>query len=492
MTSEVPAPAPARAQLRATAVRGMGWTAVSLVSSRLALFVSTLVLARLLVPEEFGVVAAAMTLVAYFEVALDLGLGAAVIAEQEKGHTSRVQTAFTLAVACSGLLTLVAAALAGPMAGFFGVPEQSWLFRAVACYLLLRGLGQVNDAILRRDLLFRRRAALDMTRAVVRATVAIWLALGGSGAWGIVWGLLAGEVFALAVGFALTRFRPTFELDRRAAWGLLSFGGGVVGLRIVNEIGLNADYLVVGARLGVEELGYYTIAYRLPELVIANALWVFSTVAFPVYSRARTLGADAFRGAMLRALRLVTLFGFPAGVGLALVSPDAVSVLFSDRWAPAAPAMAVLALASGLGAVGYASGDIFPAAGRPHALLAVNTPVVVVLVAGYYLAAPYGILAVAFVHLGVSVLYGLIRVPLANQLVGATLRETLLALVPAVVVALGVAAAAWPVLAVTDGGVGGLVLTILAGVAGAVVALLLVDRSAIADARALLRARQAP
>ena len=477
------------ADLRTGAVRGVLWAAASLGATRLALFVSTLILARLLVPEDFGTVAAAMTVVTYFEVALDLGLGAALIYEQEKGHSARVQTAFTLNVAFSVLLALVGILLAGPLAGFFGVPDETPLFRALACYLVLRGIGQVNDAVLRRDLRFRRRAALDGARAVVRAAVSITLALNGADAWAIAWGILAGEVAAVVVGFTLTRFRPTFELDVRAGRALLTFGGGVVGLKVVSEIGLNADYLVVGGRLGPEALGYYTMAYRLPELVIANALWVFSTVAYPVYSRARTLGVDAFKNAMLRALHLVTLFGFPAGVGLAVVAQDAVHVLFSERWAAAAPAMAVLALASGIGAVGYASGDIFPAAGRPHFLLALNTPIVVLLVVGYFFAAPHGIVAVAAVHLAVSVLYGALRLPLANRLVRGTMREAVRAMRPGVVVSLGVLAGALPVRLLTETGPAGLGLTIAAGTAGGALALAAVDRWVFRDVATLVRAR---
>lgn len=90
------------------------------------------------------------------------GLGAALIHEQEKGHSARVQTAFTLNVAFSTLLALVGISLAAPLASFFGVPDQTTLFRALAVYLVLRGIGQVNDAVLRRELRVSRRAALDV------------------------------------------------------------------------------------------------------------------------------------------------------------------------------------------------------------------------------------------------------------------------------------------------------------------------------------------
>jgi len=100
---------------------------------------------------------------------------------------------------------------------------------------------------------------------------------------------------------------------------MLRFGAPVAALQLLAELAGNSDYLVVGHKLGSEALGFYSIAYRLPELLLSNVYWIFSSVAFPIFSKARTAGGAAFRGSMLKALRLITMFGFPVGVGLALV-----------------------------------------------------------------------------------------------------------------------------------------------------------------------------
>jgi PST family polysaccharide transporter len=106
----------------------------------------------------------------------------------------------------------------------------------------------------------------------------------------------------------------------------------VLGIKVVGAVFSQSDKLIVGGRLGPEDLGLYIVAFRLPELCIDTVHWIFSSVAFSLYSKVRAQAPEAFRNAMLRALRLTTLFGFSAGTGLAIIAPVAVPVLFSDTW----------------------------------------------------------------------------------------------------------------------------------------------------------------
>lgn len=469
------------------AVRGFAWAALSYVGTRLVLFATTIALTRLLAPREFGVVAAGLAVVVFLEVGLDLGVGASLVYEQERGITQRVQTAFTVNLAVAAVLTAAAELAAPAIATLFRVPDAVGLLRVLFLYLLVRGAGQVQDAVLRRDLGFRSRALVEVSRAVVRAGVTIPLAAGGSGAWSIVLGLLAGEIVATALASALVRFRPTFTLDRSALRSLVGFGLAVFALKVVDAIALDSDYVVVGARLGPTELGYYTVAYRLPELLLLSVYWIFSTVAFPVYARYREQGAAALAGAMLRALRLITLFSFPAGLGLALASRDTVLVLFGERWLPAAAPMALISLMTALSSIGYASGDIFAATGRPGTLLALNVPVTAVMVGVMVAVAPYGITAVAAVHLGVNVMYAPARVVLAARRVGVSLGASLAALRPGCWAAAGVLVTAGPVRLLHEPGATALVATVVMGAVGGLAAVWVGDRTALREVLALRR-----
>lgn len=474
-----------RAPIEARAVRSFMWSALSFGGNRVLLFVATVVLARILVPGEFGVVAAGLALVLYFEIALDLGVGAALVYEQEQGITPRVQTAFTANLLVSIALTAVGVAAAPAVASFFRVPGEDAIFRALFLYLLIRGAGVVPDAVLKRDLRFGRRALADVSRGAVRLAVSVPLALLGHGTWSLVWGLLAGELTGTAVTWLLVRFRPTMRLDRSALRSLLGYGFAVLALKVVDSISLDADYLVVGHARGPEQLGLYSMAYRLPELLLTNVYWIFSSVAFPIYARVRATAGDAFASTMFRALRLITLFSFPAGVGLALVARDVIPLLFSDTWTPAVRPMELLALAAAFNALGYASGDIFPALGRPGTLLALNVPATVLLVAGFIGAAPHGIAAVAAVHLVGNAVYGGIRLVIAGRLVGCRFGDNLRAMRPGLCAATGVVACALPVRLGTGGGAVALIGILTAGLGGAALGLMLGSRETVGELRQL-------
>lgn len=473
MTTDLATPSEGLAK---RAVHSMLWSALSFGSSRLVVFLVTLALARLLSPRDFGVVAAGLTLITLLEIALDLGLGATVVYEQEEGITHRVRTAFTLNLAIAVLLAGVAIAASPAIAGFFRVPQATGLLRVLFCYLVLRGAGQVQVAVLQRDLRYRARTAIDVTRAVARGAVSLALAATGSGPWAIVLGLLAGEVAGLLVASYLVRVRPTLRLEQAVVRTLLGFGVSVLALKVLGALLANGDALAIGNRLGPTDLGLYTVADRLPELAISSVFWILSDVAFSLYSKARSQGAEAFRDGMLRALRLVTFFGFSAGTGLAVLAPSAVPLLFSARWTTAVAPTVVLSLAVGLSSIGYASGDIFPAIGRPGAVLRLTAWVTCLSMVGYWLAAPYGITAVAFVLLGQQVVLGGFRLRLANRLVGSTWGQVARALVPAAASAAGIALFGVPALLLLPRTPIGLVLTLLAGLAGALVALLLAGR----------------
>ena len=479
--------APDRPAIKRQAVRSFAWAAASLGSNRVVVFFSTLLLARLLSPNNFGVVAAGLTVISFLEVGLSLGVSSALIYEQEEGFTPRVHTAFILNCGVALLLTVAMFVSAPVIARFFHVGGDVNIFRALSLYLLIHGVGQTNDCLLQRDLLFKKRALADLIKSITRASVSVGLALAGFGAWAIVLGFLSAEMADVISQWIMVRYRPRAIFLRSAVPSLLKFGVSVVALDALGEIGINSDYLAVGNRLGPTELGFYTMAFRLPELMLNSVYWVFSTVAFPVFSKSRTYGDDTLKATMLRALGLATLIGFPIGVGLSIVSRDAVMVLFGLKWEHSISAMAVLCLASGVASIGYGSGDIFKSIGRPGTLLAINVPATMLVVVGFFVAAPYGIFAVACVHLVYNILYAMARLVIANHFLHARMRDALRAMIPGISAAVGIAVFALPVRFAMTPGFASLIATIGAGIAGAGVGTAFGGRSAVAELRDLVR-----
>lgn len=474
-------------QLTGAAVRGMAWRVASFGGNRVVVFVSTVLLARLLAPSEFGVFAAALAFTQYLEVVLDLGTGSYIVYSQKsRGYDDeQVHVAFTFNLLMTMAMAGVAVLAAPLTSAAFGARGHSAVFAVMGGYLALSGLLQMSRSLMQRDLAFKKMIVVDLSGAVVRAVLSVALAMDSFGVWSIVVGLLVGQAVSVTAGWILVRYRPRIRFDWSAGRVMMGFGIKSAALDIVSELALNGDYLVVGSMLGATSLGIYTIAYRLPELVVNNLFWAFSEVAFPVYSKARVAGNETLKRAMLKTLRLTSVYGFAAGVGLALVARDSVLTLFGRHWAGAIPAMTVLGLASAVATTGYANGPLFPALGRPGRVLLVNVPLTVVRMVGFVLVAPYGIMWVAVVHLVTNVAVALVRFELANRFIGSTWSQTVAALVPGLSVGAAVAVFALPARLLMAPGPGALVTIVVLGVAGAVVGLAISDRHAFAEIRHL-------
>ena len=444
--------APDEPSLAGRATRGFLWTTLSWGGNKFVILALTALLARLLLPEDFGLVTAGLTIITFFDAALDLGVGYALVYEQQRGINERVRLASGLNLVLSASICVVGILCSPLIAALFGERGHTALFATLFLYPLFRGASQVNDAVLKRDMLFRRRTIADLVRAGVRVAVSVPLALTGTGAWSIALGIIAGEAACMLLMWSLVPIRPDFRLRWSRIKSLVSFGGAVTGVRVLGSFRSSVDYLFVGSVLGAAALGYYGMGYRLPELVIANVLWIFTTVAFPVYAKAKVDGIERLRAVMLRATRLVALFGLAAGVTLAVLAPQAVPVIFSAEWNVSIVPMALVSLALGCQSIGWASGDVFSALGRPGLLLMLDIPATIAVAIAFGVAAPHGIIAVAAVHIGFESVYAIIRVVMAIRITGVSVASMALALAPGFATAAAVALVGFPLGAVLPGG----------------------------------------
>ena len=472
--------------------KGVLWSAGAFFAGRGLTFIATLILARLLAPDEFGVVAAIIVFLGLIELGSDVGMNATVVYEQESGVTPRVQTAFTLNLLAAAALTAVGVAAAPLAAALFNMESHTDLFRLSALNLLGIGLGNIHDGLLMRELDFRRRAIPGIVRAFVRGVVSIVLAVVGLGAGALVGGMLAGTAVWTVTLWILSPLRPTFRLDLGIARSMAGYGAGAAVLEVVAVLASRADAVVVGRVLGERALGLYSMAFRLPELLIASISWNISSVAFPALARKR-VGDDApaLAGATLTQLRFQSLFAIPVAAGLAVLAAPIVVTLFGDQWADAGPVMSAVAAASGLTAVAFPLGDVFKAIGRQWSLVTLNLIQLPLLVGVMIAVAPAGIVTVAWARAGISALFAAALIAAVMKALHLRMSTVIASIWPALAAGAGVAAGAgavrlaWPSLSIGP---------VIAGTAAAALCgtavLRLVAPAALVDLRRLLPRRR--
>lgn len=405
--------------LAARTVRGMAWAYGSYIGGRVLVLVSTVILARVLVPADFGVVALALTFMVFLDTVKDLGLGQALIVVPDRRLAAAAQTAFCGSIALGAGLSLATALLAPLAANFFGEPQLHGLLAVLGLNFLLRSLGSTHLALARRSLDFRSRTISETCDVVTRGVVSIALALAGAGPWSLVIGYLAGTCAALVAIWWRVPWRPSRRPSVVHLRHMLSFGGLLTFVDVGQAFAHEIDYLFIGRMLGPSLLGEYTIAFRLPELLIINLSIVAGVVLFPAYAQ---LERERLAQAFLVSLRYTAVLVLPVAVGLGLLARPVVLTLFGSQWEAAIPVMRVLCAYAVVVTLNVPAGTVYKVTGRAWILIAFTVPYVAMLAVVLLVLTPHGILAVAGAMAGMQGLFSIAGWTVATRILGTAPR----------------------------------------------------------------------
>ncbi|MCW2808702.1 MAG: polysaccharide biosynthesis protein [Marmoricola sp.] len=416
----------------------MAWAGATLVMTKGVTLVSTLILARLLVPADFGLFAVGLLVINYIDRIKDFGVGAALVYRRED-WTRLSGTGFSISVLSA--LVLAALTFAGaPLAGQFFDHRATGIIRALSLALLLSGLAVVPESRLRRELDFRRRAVPETSAAVIKGVVSVMLAYLGLGVWSLVWAQLAGTIVQTLLYWALCRWRPRFEWHPEHTRTLLRYGLPLAFLGGASAVIENLDYVVIGRLMEPSDLGYYVLAFRVPELSVTAVCVIAAQVFFPMFSRLQDDLVE-LRRAYLEAVRYVSLVTTPMAVLLATVAPELVPTLYSERWAPSIPLLRLLALSSLVYALSFHAGEIYKATGRPGILNTLAVVKVVVMLPALWVGAQHSIVAVCWGVLLANIVLTCWELAVVQRILRFSVRSLLGAFTPGLMASAVMAAA---------------------------------------------------
>jgi len=415
--------------LAGSAIRGAAWVGVSRLSGKLLFFASTIILARLLEQDDFGVAAYAITVIALIGSVPSLGVGPALIYHRDDRHV--LSTGFWIGIA----MGLVSFALIWGLAPYaellFGDERAVSVTRALALVFPIESLRGVHTALLRKRLAFRRRFVPELVQSITKGGVSIGLALAGFGPFSLIYGVVAAAVVSVPAYWVAVHWRPTLHFDAASARRLLSFGGHVVGVGMLGALVRNLDYLLVGRMLGAATLGVYVLAFRIPDLLIRNLSVTLGQVLFPVYARMKD-DPVAVRETFLATTSYVFAVTAPIAVGLAVVAEPLVLTVFSEKWIEVVPVMLAICFYALCISLAFNLGDLYKALGRPDVLTRLSlVRAVVVVPALWFAASSVGTAAaVAWAQAGVALFVVLMNFTVAHRLFGLPVLEAGLRLLP--------------------------------------------------------------
>ena len=428
---------------------GFLWNFSAYFLGKFVVLITTSILARVLAKNDFGLVAIAVVAINYLSVLKDLGLGVALI--QRKGDVKEAaDTVFTINVIIGLILSALIVPLAPFVAAYFRDPQITSVLRWMGISFIINALGSVHTNWLVRELEYRRKLIPDLGGPLIKGVVSIALAYLGYGVWSLVFGQIAGAIASVILVWMILPWRPHLSLNRKVASGLMKFGASVTLIDILNEITDNIDYVIVGRVFGLVPLSIYTLAYRLPEMLLIGNLWVMGGVVFPALSTVQDR-PDELRKGFLASVRFVELIAVPICLGLLIAADPIVRVVFGEQWLEAIPVLRVLAIYAWVYSLGYHVGGFYKAIGRPDILLKLSILTLVIIIPALLIGARFGLIGVAIGHLIAILIRRVISVGLATRFVNVTIMDIFGELRSSLVAAFVMAPVAWAVSQLTTG-----------------------------------------
>ena len=433
---------PKATELKEAAAHGVRWSAISRPTVEFLQLASMIVLARLIVPAEFGRFAVASIALEIASLTVAGGLSSALV-QRKVADREHLQTGSALALISGFGLTAATLLVAGLVVGPVFGDRTAQFMQLMAPLCLIAALSAVPMALLRRRMAFRRLSEIEMLSTFVRVGLSVGLALAGMTGEALVIGVLAGS--ATATGAAMLSGPAPFpRFSPRAARDLLGYALPM-SLASITWVGFsNVDYAVIGARLGVAQTGLYFRAYTLAVEYQSKIGMVMTQVGFPVLSRTADAGEMARMHHQM--VRLLTLVLFPLLVLLAIGAPVLVPFVFGSNWDAAIVPVQILALGGASTVLIDAAGTVLMAAGRARALLAFGAAHFIVYGVTVYLVSPLGISAIAIDAAIVHTAFLFVSYVLMQRESGQPALERLWNdVAPAFVSCIGLAAVALPV-----------------------------------------------
>ena len=401
--------------------RGATWMLLFKLFDRGLGFVNTIVLARILVPADFGLVAMAMSVIALIELASAFSFETALI--QRKDPTrDHYDTTWTLRLLFGVLCAASTAAMALPTASFYSDPRLGLVMFLLAAGWLVESVENVGTVNFRRSMDFRREFVFLLLKRVVAVAVTLAIAVAYETYWALVAGMLVGRVMGVVLSYAMHPFRPRLSL---AVWrDVMGFSGWLFVTNLLWFINSRLSHFVIGRTQGAEPLGLFTVANDVAALASTEITMPINRAVLPGLSRMAEKD-HALSAGLLQVTAAVSLIALPASFGLAAIAEPMVLTLLGAKWVAAVPTVQILAFAGALQSLTTSNHSAYLACGKSHVPAVTNTAFACVLIPLLVLFHQWGVAGIAGAQLGATGAAVCVSLALMRRHLGVPLRSLL-------------------------------------------------------------------
>jgi len=400
-----------------------GWNYLAFGLSKGLNIVSFSVIAHLLTPELYGLFALATPAIDYLSILNDFGLGAALIHRRDEIDEAS-NSAFTVNILIGIILTVIVIGVAPFVAIFFNEPAVAPILSWLGVTFTINAFGSIHRARLQRNMQFERNLIPELGNTIVKNGVAIWFVIKGSGAWSLVYGQLSGALTSVILLWIVVPWIPQFRVKFSLIKQLFKYGFSIMADSALTTVADSFDYILIGRFYDKASLGIYQIAYRLPELLVIQTLSILAVVFFPAFASIQHQ-MDELRKKFLTTFKYVQLLITPLCLGMLIAAEPIVKTILGEQWNESIPIMRVLCVYTLILSIGFHSGDVFKATGRPDILLKLAVPIFVIRIIAVWIGAQYSLIGIAFGHLGATLIELVIRTTITIKIIKVSLLDML-------------------------------------------------------------------
>jgi teichuronic acid exporter len=326
-------------------LKGVFWSSIQLVINQSFTFVIRLVLAKILFPEQFGVIGMATIFTGFVQVLNDLGIGAALVQKKDEDLTeAHYHTSFWTGVGWSLMLFIVMSIIVGPLASiFYEQPILKVLVPVLSIGIMLSPINLIHKAQLSKAMNFKKMAYIDNISNIVAGCISLILAFLGAGIWALAFNSVASILIAIPLYINATKWRPKFIWNRDAFNDVFGFGVYTTGTSVVNYLINNVDYLFIGKLLSAKALGSYTFAFVLTDTFRSRLMAVINTVMYPVYGKKQS-DPTLLKRYYLKVISYNSIIVYPIMVFMLALGRPFILFFFGVKWEDSAPVLEILSI----------------------------------------------------------------------------------------------------------------------------------------------------
>jgi O-antigen/teichoic acid export membrane protein len=406
--------------LRKKAVSGVLWSAILKFGQEGISFVVKLALARVLMPEEFGLIAMISVFISISGMIAQGGFGFSLVQSKELSNTD-IETVFSINLLIGLLMACVLWVTAPWISLFYGQEELTQIMRVLCFVVFIRQLGSVHSALFSRDMDYKQVAIASFPGLILSGIVGVWMAIEGYGVWALVTQTILSAIFSAAFKWYFSPWSPSLGISTESAKRLFPFGAKLMLNRFLNILFNNIYILVIGRYYSAAELAFYQRAKGLQSLPVTSVFEIFNRVAFPLISRA---SGDQERAqlAFKKMLLYLSWIIFPGMALLAAVGEPLIVVLIKEKWLPAVPYLQVLCCMGFVMTINMLNMNMMQGCGRAGLVLKISVANKMLTIVNIFFMIQHGIMAMIVGQLVVGLITNVVNILISRKVLNVPIR----------------------------------------------------------------------